>query len=446
MFNKLKLSQKLYFGFSIVILLMVILIGYTYINYNTQVKAVDINLHTYEVINNADGILESLLNMETSARGFVLTGDEVFLESYTKGFLSYEQYYHAIKNLTTGNKSQQDRLVQLQERFEAWYDWESNQIVEGRKKVNRGQIELEVVVSALKTNTGKNEMDLIHSILKAIIEEEQQLLNIRNQNLMQTQKATTYAIIIGGILTSGMAILISVFTARSVSNPISQLIKASEEITKKNYQTPIHLKADKELTILINRFNEMQEAILLREEKLEKKNEMLRSQRDKLRDMAFRDGLTGLFNHSLLIELFEKEFEKSRNKHSVSFLMLDIDYFKQVNDTYGHLAGDIILRQVAKILTKSTRADDIIGRYGGEEFGIILPDTDAATALSIGEKIRQTIKNHLFDINTAIIQITLSCGIYSAACEEIITHMEVIKLADEALYRAKQKGRDRVEL
>lgn len=172
-----------------------------------------------------------------------------------------------------------------------------------------------------------------------------------------------------------------------------------------------------------------------------------KKQQDRLKEMAFRDGLTGLYNHSLLIEFFEKEFNQRKYKsNSISFLMLDIDHFKQVNDTYGHLTGDIILKHVANILTESTRTDDIVGRYGGEEFGIVLPDTDASTALLISERIRQAIKNNPFDMDTEKIQITLSCGVYSTNWEEAITCIEIIRRADDALYQAKQNGRDRVEL
>ncbi len=172
-----------------------------------------------------------------------------------------------------------------------------------------------------------------------------------------------------------------------------------------------------------------------------------KEQQDKLKKMAFTDGLTGLFNHALLIELFEKEYRKLKcNKSNIAFMMLDIDYFKKVNDTYGHPAGDMILKQIAEILINHTRFSDIVGRYGGEEFGIFLPETNEQEACLISEKIRQTVESNYFDIGSEKIKITLSIGICSSEYVETVKYKEVIKKADEALYQAKMNGRNRVEL
>ncbi len=172
-----------------------------------------------------------------------------------------------------------------------------------------------------------------------------------------------------------------------------------------------------------------------------------KEQQDKLKKMAFTDGLTGLFNHALLIELFEKEYRKLKcNKSNIAFMMLDIDYFKKVNDTYGHPAGDMILKQIAEILINHTRFSDIVGRYGGEEFGIFLPETNEQEACLISEKIRQTVESNYFDIGSEKIKITLSIGICSSEYVETVKYKDVIKKADEALYQAKLNGRNRVEL
>ena len=171
-----------------------------------------------------------------------------------------------------------------------------------------------------------------------------------------------------------------------------------------------------------------------------------KAQQDQLKNLAFRDGLTNLYNHAAFVELFEKEFIKGeRTKNNLSFIMLDIDFFKKVNDTYGHLAGDIILRQVAEILMKSTRFGDIVGRYGGEEFAAVLPGTDKMVAGQISERIRHAVETNLFDTGTEKINITLSIGIYCIDYTEPISYSDAIKNADNALYQAKQNGRNRVE-
>lgn len=274
----LKLSQKLYFGFGIVILLMVGILGYTYINYDKETKAVDLNLNTYEVIRQADGILESLLNMETGARGYALAGEDEFLEPFNRGKEDYEQHYNNIKKLTSDNAVQQERLGNLQKRYESWLEWETNQIIWSRKKVVDGQMKIEDVIALVQTDKGKNEMDRIRGITEEIIKEEQGLLVIRNENLKFTEKRTGLIISIGGFAAAFLAVIISLFTALSVSRPVKMLIKATENITEQNYQGPILFKTDKELEVLIKRFNNMQSVIQSREEALKKVNETLKAQ------------------------------------------------------------------------------------------------------------------------------------------------------------------------
>jgi diguanylate cyclase (GGDEF)-like protein len=165
---------------------------------------------------------------------------------------------------------------------------------------------------------------------------------------------------------------------------------------------------------------------------------------DKLNEMASKDGLTGVFNHALLIELFEKELSKrERNCGDIAFVMLDIDFFKKVNDTYGHISGDMVLKELSGILTASTRSSDIVGRYGGEEFGIVLPEITAENAYQLCERIRQSVENHDFSTGKDIIKITISMGIFFKGT---INSQSMIKKADEALYKAKQNGRNRVEV
>ena len=172
-----------------------------------------------------------------------------------------------------------------------------------------------------------------------------------------------------------------------------------------------------------------------------------KQQHDKLKEMASKDGLTGLFNHALLMDLFSKEYKKQeRNLGELNFVMLDIDYFKKVNDTYGHTAGDIILKELSDILIKASRNGDIVGRYGGEEFSIVLPETSAENAYKLCERIRATVESTEFYTGKENIRITISMGLYCKEINDNISSDDMIKSADKALYAAKQAGRNRVEI
>lgn len=168
---------------------------------------------------------------------------------------------------------------------------------------------------------------------------------------------------------------------------------------------------------------------------------------DKLKEMAMKDGLTGLYNHALLIKLFEKEYEKQkREKGTISFVMLDIDYFKKINDTYGHMSGDVILKEISKLIGSTLRSYDIAGRYGGEEFSVILPNMDKKDIFFICDGIRKKIESHVFKIKENVIKITVSIGVCFKSCDNNTSFGEMIRLADEQLYMAKEDGRNNVKV
>ncbi|MEW9123897.1 MAG: diguanylate cyclase [Thermotaleaceae bacterium] len=168
---------------------------------------------------------------------------------------------------------------------------------------------------------------------------------------------------------------------------------------------------------------------------------------NQLREMAMKDGLTGIYNRSLLMELLEKEMIKGeRMENPIAFVMLDIDHFKSINDTYGHMVGDMVLKKMAVHLNEVARKSDIVGRYGGEEFSIILPNVDREDAYQICERLRKAIENLEFITEKGRFHITVSFGVYVKNKDEAITHEEMVKRADEALYRAKNNGRNRVEI
>lgn len=177
-------------------------------------------------------------------------------------------------------------------------------------------------------------------------------------------------------------------------------------------------------------------------EEMLKLNNELKLVNEVLVNKSIRDGLTDLYNHQYMNELLEKKLEEIKNtKEELCIMMLDIDHFKLVNDTFGHQAGDRVLVKVAELIKENTGISDYIGRYGGEEFIVILPNTDIEKAAMIAERIRGSVQSYDFSLNNK--QITISIGVVQYKDE--VSHLLVNK-ADMLLYQAKSSGRNRVKI
>lgn len=170
------------------------------------------------------------------------------------------------------------------------------------------------------------------------------------------------------------------------------------------------------------------------QEELEEKNRLLS-------ELAMSDGLTGLKNRRYLEESIDAAFSfATRHGHPLSFILLDVDHFKQYNDAFGHPAGDEVLRNVAWTLRSSVREHDTVARYGGEEFAILLPATNADEALLLAERLRATIEKGPWDSR----QITASFGVSTFDGQQTCSSDALLELADQALYYSKRTGRNRV--
>ena len=163
-----------------------------------------------------------------------------------------------------------------------------------------------------------------------------------------------------------------------------------------------------------------------------------------LREQVIRDPLTGLYNRHFLNEALGRELARAkREEYPICFLLMDLDNFKKINDTYGHAAGDITIQNFSNILKKQTRAGDIVCRYGGEEFLLVLPNTDISAAAEIAERLRRDFENSAISFAGFQINATTSCGI-SEFPSDGETEEKVLAAADLALYAAKERGRNRV--
>jgi diguanylate cyclase (GGDEF)-like protein len=173
-------------------------------------------------------------------------------------------------------------------------------------------------------------------------------------------------------------------------------------------------------------------------------DELESSFQKKLYDSATRDPLCGTYNRKFFLDTLEVDFGYAeRNGTPLSLLLLDLDHFKAVNDTYGHLAGDAVLKQAASLIQKELRTEDVLARYGGEEFAVLLRYTDATCALAVAERIRRAVEACSFQHEERQFRLTISIGVTTLDEGRCAAAVDFLRAADERLYEAKRLGRNR---
>lgn len=228
-----------------------------------------------------------------------------------------------------------------------------------------------------------------------------------------------------------IAVLFAVYSLSArLIRPITALVAAVGTVKDAQFRASINMKTGTELDDLILAFNEMARTVQDREAGL--------------KESASRDSLTGLYNHGRIEEFLEHEMRrKRRSGELLCFVMADVDHFKRVNDTYGHQAGDDALRGITRLLNKALREGDILGRYGGEEFAIILNATKETEAAALCERIRSTVEAADFDCDGHNLKLTISLGFVCTTTEGSVP-FDIVRRADRALYEAKNGGRNAV--
>jgi diguanylate cyclase (GGDEF)-like protein len=157
------------------------------------------------------------------------------------------------------------------------------------------------------------------------------------------------------------------------------------------------------------------------------------------------DALTEIHNKRYLLEFLERELVRTaRHDRQLALVLFDVDRFKLINDEFGHLGGDLTLRELAACVKREIRQDELFARYGGEEFALALPETDAASAVAVAERVRSVVEAHPFVYSGQPYRVTISLGVTATRAAEVAHSAELIRRADERLYQAKRQGRNRV--
>jgi diguanylate cyclase (GGDEF)-like protein len=235
---------------------------------------------------------------------------------------------------------------------------------------------------------------------------------------------------------------------RVVIRPVAVLERTVQRMGEGHLTARVPPLPGREMNELSEIVNRMASALQAERENLEHtvadRTRELSEANARLERLAVTDGLTGLFNHRRFQEALHSELLRcERHKRPLGVLMLDVDFFKKVNDTMGHPAGDELLRRLAEVLSKDLRQTDLISRYGGEEFAVLLPETTKSEALQVAERMREAVEQRVNENGTWGQQVTVSVGVATFP-EDGATAEAVLEAADQALYVAKRQGRNRV--
>lgn len=241
------------------------------------------------------------------------------------------------------------------------------------------------------------------------------------ENLVQLKNRIIAAMLIVG----WVSIWIMLIIAYRISSPIRKLSKITKDIIEFNYSTEMEIPpSNDEIGELAENFENM---------------------RQKIKSLVTEDPLTRIYNRRFVMHIFDLAVLKANRDHTpLCCIMMDIDYFKKVNDTYGHQAGDAVLMAVGKALKEISRDYDTPARYGGEEFLCLLPETTLADAIVIAERIAGAVKQLVITVDNKELRCTMSLGVAEFLPEQADTTDKIIHNADKALYQAKGNGRDQV--
>jgi diguanylate cyclase (GGDEF)-like protein len=247
-------------------------------------------------------------------------------------------------------------------------------------------------------------------------------------------------------LVSTLAVVVATVAfqmGRSIVRPLQKLIAAADRIADGDLEIRLAATRSDELGHLTRVFNEMADKLRQNRAEIMAANQAMQQQNRVLEALSITDSLTGLYNRSKLDAILSDQLARfRRTQREFTLLMMDIDHFKTLNDTYGHLAGDEVLAAVAQILVQSIRSIDYAARYGGDEFIIILVETSAGQALKTAERICDQVEGMVYNIDSSRIAVTVSIGIVQCQPEDE-TPTSVLARADMALYEAKRAGRNR---
>jgi diguanylate cyclase (GGDEF)-like protein len=422
----LNIRQKIFLSFILVVLVSG---GAVFTIYSNSVRVAELSAEiTHQNVRGivlAQTMLQQLLLSDWAISQYLLSGDPSWVNASYKAQQAFKDAWREVKTLATDERKQ-DLVNKLKTQYQRYIQHTHNVI----QRYDQG------LINQQHQQYFRGEQ----SVLQSILEHLQTLITLNEGQLYtrleqaESLKRWNQGLSVGVVLLVTLVSALLVFILnQNIISPINRLMDGVRKFANGNFTAQVPVMSQDEIGELSAAFNVMAKNI--------------KNDRQKLTALTITDEKTGLFNFRYFKQTMTDEMKRAeRYGRHLSLVIMDIDFFKVYNDTNGHPMGDLLLKELAGLLKEWVRETDMVARFGGEEFVLLLPETPLSVAFKLADNIRLRIKNHVFPMEEKQPHkdLTMSMGVASFPAKNVLTPDALLEKADQCLYRAKKNGRNRV--
>jgi len=384
-------------------------------------------------------LLTNIVDAETGQRGFLLTGNSDYLRPYNSGIKAAQLNLKTLQQLTLTDKKQQALLLTIEKLM-------NHKLSELQNTIDLYYAKrIEESLSIVNSDKGKAFMDEIRLNLQKFNNNLIEKRSKQKRDFIDLQEKIRLLFIFEAIFFAIVLLFIASIVSKTILKPIQNLTNSVKAFEIDKTFIPVEIKTGDEIGLLSKAFNKMAEKATFKSLSLQGDFNRVKKERDKALVESILDPLTGLSNRKFMaVELNKLMLSSKRYGTNLSLMIIDLDHFKKVNDTFGHVIGDIVLKAISKVIKQAMRASDLTIRYGGEEFIVVMDHTASDEALTKAETLRKEVEAMRIDELKGS-KITISIGV-TELCKEDSSIESFVARADEALYKAKNSGRNQCQL
>jgi diguanylate cyclase (GGDEF)-like protein len=415
-------------------------------NFGMMIYFENKSIQDFEQVTNTNNILilkgdllDSIVNAESGQRGYLITSNKNYLTPFQNGKAKARWNLNKLRELTVNDPAQLEMLSILETLIDKKFS-EMQMTIDshfaGRKDES---------IALVNTNEGIELMERIRSILQSLNNDLIYKRDIQQKELITLQKNMRLIFIFESVFFAVVLFFLALIVSKTILQPINKIIISVKAFELNRKFIPVQINSRDELGLLAKTFNNMASKASLAASEMKGVIEKTEKQRDQALFESISDPLTGLSNRKFMeVELKKLMLSSKRYETALSIIILDLDHFKKINDTYGHVIGDLVLKKISELIKRTMRASDLTIRYGGEEFIIVMDHTASDEAMIKAETLREDVESLEIEELEGN-SVTISLGV-TQLCKEDDSINSFVARADEALYKAKTSGRNQCQL